>query len=390
MLGDYVQIWGHPNIEGRPFQQSSGIVAKLSSSTVHYRADTLDGFSGSPVTSIESGRLVALHCGGPSRNHPQAGNTGTSIHAIIDTFNMEFNVFTIMSNTHAALMASVSPSSSSSDLQALQQHVHRDMALSAARCNTRGVVESQPSADFLSSVVPAYVIPVAANVSPASVSESRTVGYAVASVLEAPTSPTSPRGEFFLCGESSASWTELATTTAVGLVPIVGPLCNSVFHLNKGQYVSAMVDMICAGVDLCTIVCATQSSAHGDGNANTVVVLRQSVTLGDLCAKNLLVYGRKMIVSGGEQSVKQLAKKTGESVLKASAKRCILNSALVKTTTSALASATNVYDRQTPLTPPSDSAIPEEEGDDEGERRDDEYFAVDERETSLRSEMWAQ
>jgi hypothetical protein len=108
-----------------------------------------------------------------------------------------------------------------------------------------------------------------------------------------------------------------------------------------------------------------------------------------MCAKNLLVYGRKLLVTTGEQSVaKHLAKKTGESVLKASAQRCILNSALVKTTTSALASATNVYDRQTPLTPPSDSAIPEEESDGE-DREDDDYFA-DERETSLRSEVWAQ
>jgi len=102
-VGDIIQVWGHPNIPGKPLQQSAGLVAKITDFTLHYRADTLDGFSGSPVISILSGKLVGLHCGGPWKSFPEAGNTGTSILSILDKFNQEFPIASIMCNSPSSV-----------------------------------------------------------------------------------------------------------------------------------------------------------------------------------------------------------------------------------------------------------------------------------------------
>jgi hypothetical protein len=98
--GNYIQVWGHPNLDNRPMQQSTGKLTKIANNTFHYRANTMDGFSGSPVTSIETGHLVALHCGGPTAKHPTCGNTGSCIHTILDLFHTQFSVSNLMSSQH--------------------------------------------------------------------------------------------------------------------------------------------------------------------------------------------------------------------------------------------------------------------------------------------------
>lgn len=365
-VGEYVQVWGHPNTDDRPFQQSAGRVTRITNSTLHYRASTLDGFSGSPVTSIDSGRLVALHCAGPSQAHPEAGNTGTSITAIMDAFTAQFPVFSIMAAGAGVQWADlsgtsggspVSPSPSSTDLLCMHRQLHRTFNATAASTPQQylgvdgrrdaGPESLSPVDRPVGSAVAAYPVPVADSVALVSMAEARTVGYAVAGSVEAARRDPAALGG----GGGGDSWAELAATAALGLVPVFGPLCNSLYHTHRGQYLSAAVDLLCAGVDLCSVLTAAAqggdaTSGGSAAGAGTRIVLRESgQAIGELCAKKLLLGAARRLVASDRAVVGALVQHGKNTAVRRTAQRFMLQSALVKTTACALSSATSAYDR---------------------------------------------
>jgi hypothetical protein len=82
-VGLYVHVWGHPNLVGKPLQQASGKICRLSSEIMSYRANTLDGFSGAPVFSLDSGLMIGIHCSGPSTSYKKEGNVGILLKQIL-------------------------------------------------------------------------------------------------------------------------------------------------------------------------------------------------------------------------------------------------------------------------------------------------------------------
>jgi len=191
------------------------------------------------------------------------------------------------------------------------------------------------------SVVSSYSVPVAEVVGRlVDFSETPALGYQVLPVEDMSSSLTSSALVEVPC---ASSWAEFAATTAVGLVPVLGPLVNSVYHATKGQYVSALVDVVCAGVDVYTIAYAASGTSSAEASGTKIVLKESSeLLLGEMCIKKLMMGARNMLVS--PESMKQMVKKGGESVVKKTVSNCvIIRSAVVKTTTSALSTATNVF-----------------------------------------------
>jgi hypothetical protein len=102
-VGCYVHVWGHPNLPGKPLQQASGAICTVTRDLLTYRACTLDGFSGAPVISVESGLLIGIHCSGPSIIHKNNGNVGIVFSEILRRFHNSNQLMRKLTNVTVVL-----------------------------------------------------------------------------------------------------------------------------------------------------------------------------------------------------------------------------------------------------------------------------------------------
>eukprot|EP01031_Cornospumella_fuschlensis_P026382 gene26382-31878_t len=107
------------------------------------------------------------------------------------------------------------------------------------------------------------------------------------------------------------SWKEFWIVTAVGLVPLVGPAVNAIYHGCQGEYVDMSLDIVSAGVDLVTF-----------GLAGAVKELSKSAI------KQLAINGNKLIIRRAARAItkdatKKIAVKLGGAVVNTGASQLL-------------------------------------------------------------------